>query len=158
MSRHLGLLKEAGLVSEEREGGFTYYRPAPALTDAQNGFGPLAAMLRGAVRRRPAKTASGRADDARLQEVLRLRKENFDAHAGPDTQARQLVPGRSWAAWSRALGLLLPPLEGRRPRLRRRLPDDRGRRWATRVHRRRSLADGAAPGAGAGRRAGASGT
>ena len=52
-----------------------------------------------------------RADEARLQEVLRLRKENFDAHAGPDTRdARQLVPGRSWAAWSRALGLLLPPL------------------------------------------------
>jgi SAM-dependent methyltransferase len=50
-----------------------------------------------------------RADDARLQEVLRLRKENFDAHAGPDTRdARQLVPGRSWAAWSRALGLLMP--------------------------------------------------
>ncbi len=24
---------------------------------------------------------------------------------------RQLVPGRSWAAWSRALGLLLPPLD-----------------------------------------------
>jgi SAM-dependent methyltransferase len=43
--------------------------------------------------------------------VLRLRKENFDAHAGPDTRdARQLVPGRSWAAWSRALGLLMPPL------------------------------------------------
>jgi ArsR family transcriptional regulator len=42
---------------------------------------------------------------------LRLRKENFDAHAGPDTRdARQLVPGRSWAAWSRALGLLLPRL------------------------------------------------
>ena len=52
-----------------------------------------------------------RADEARLQEVLRLRKENFDTHAGPDTRdARQLVPGRSWAAWSRALGLLLPPL------------------------------------------------
>ncbi len=50
-----------------------------------------------------------RADDARLQEVLRLRKENFDAHAGPDSRdARQLVPGKSWAAWSRALGLLMP--------------------------------------------------
>jgi ArsR family transcriptional regulator len=43
--------------------------------------------------------------------VLRLRKENFDRHAAPDTRdARQLVPGRSWAAWSRALGLLMPPL------------------------------------------------
>ena len=43
-----------------------------------------------------------RADDARIQEVRRLRRENFDVHAGPDTRdGRQLVPGRSWAAWSR---------------------------------------------------------
>ena len=43
--------------------------------------------------------------------MLRLRKENFDTHGGADTRdARQLVPGRSWAAWSRALGMLLPPL------------------------------------------------
>ena len=52
-----------------------------------------------------------RADEARLQEVLRLRKENFETHGAADTRdARQLVPGRSWAAWSRALGMLLPPL------------------------------------------------
>jgi ArsR family transcriptional regulator len=52
-----------------------------------------------------------RADDARLHEVLRLRKENFETDAGPDTRdARQLVPGRSWAAWSRAIGQLLPPM------------------------------------------------
>ena len=110
VSRHLGLLKEAGLVTEEREGGFTYFRPAPALTDAQNGFGPLAAMLEGHFTQ-AGKTASGRADDVRLAEVRRLRKENFEAHAGPDTQTRQLVPGRSWAAWARALGRLLPPLK-----------------------------------------------
>jgi SAM-dependent methyltransferase len=53
-----------------------------------------------------------KADEARLQEVLRLRRENFDQHAGPDTRdSRQLVPGRSWAAWARALGHLLPPVE-----------------------------------------------
>ena len=53
-------------------------------------------------------------DEARLQEVLRLRKENFETHGSPGSgdarDARQLVPGRSWAAWSRALGLLLPRL------------------------------------------------
>src|SRR5512144_3159565 len=32
VSRHLGLLKEAGLVVEERDGGFTYYRLAPEFT------------------------------------------------------------------------------------------------------------------------------
>jgi ArsR family transcriptional regulator len=39
-----------------------------------------------------------------------VRQENFDVHAGADARARQLVPGRSWAAWARALGLLLPLL------------------------------------------------
>jgi ArsR family transcriptional regulator len=109
VSRHLGLLKDAGLVREQREGGFTYFRPAQELTEAQNGLAPLAAML-GAHFDQLGRTPAGRADDVRLAEVRRLRKENFDAHAGPDTQQRQLVPGRSWAAWARALGHLLPPL------------------------------------------------
>jgi SAM-dependent methyltransferase len=109
VSRHLGLLKDAGLVEEEKDGGFSYYQGARAL--AANGDNPLGEMLE-----RQFAAAAGdsvvRADDARLQEVLRLRKENFEAHAGPDARdARQLVPGRSWAAWSRALGMLLPPLE-----------------------------------------------
>ncbi|MGE5246285.1 MAG: ArsR/SmtB family transcription factor [Betaproteobacteria bacterium] len=107
VSRHLGLLKEAGLVVEERDGGFTYYRLAPAL---QEGGAPLWPALRDQFAAGAADPAV-RADDARLQEVLRLRKENFDRHASPDARdARQLVPGRSWAAWSRALGRLLPPL------------------------------------------------
>src|SRR5882724_538063 len=108
VSRHLGLLKDAGLVAEERDGGFSYYRLAPRLLD--EGGVPLAAALR-AQFEESAGDPGVRADDARLQEVLRLRKENFDTHAGPDTRdARQLVPGRSWAAWSRALGLLMAPL------------------------------------------------
>jgi SAM-dependent methyltransferase len=108
VSRHLGLLKDAGLVAEERDGGFSYYRLAARL---QDGGGTLAAALR-AQFDEAGEDPDVRADHARLQEVLRLRKENFDAHAGPDTRdARQLVPGRSWAAWSRALGLLLSPLK-----------------------------------------------
>jgi ArsR family transcriptional regulator len=110
VSRHLGLLKDAALVAEEKDGGFTYYRLAPGLRDATNGAGPLWPVLE-AQFAAAADDASTRADDARLQEVLRLRKENFEIHAGPDTRdARQLVPGRSWAAWSRALGCLMPPL------------------------------------------------
>jgi SAM-dependent methyltransferase/predicted transcriptional regulator len=108
VSRHLGLLKEAGLVVEERDGGFSYYRLAARLLDDRGA--PLAAALRGQFAE-SAGDAAVRADEARLQEVLRHRKENFETHAGPDTRdARQLVPGRSWAAWSRALGLLMPPL------------------------------------------------
>jgi ArsR family transcriptional regulator len=107
VSRHLGLLKDAGLVVEERDGGYTYYRVAPLL---QSDREPLAAALR-AQFEDSGDDPTVRADEARLQEVLRLRKENFDRHALPDTRdARQLVPGRSWAAWSRALGLLMPPI------------------------------------------------
>ena len=38
-----------------------------------------------------------------------MRKENFDDH-GADGERGQIIPGRSWAAWARALGHLLPPL------------------------------------------------
>jgi ArsR family transcriptional regulator len=107
VSRHLGLLKEARLVAEERDGGFSYYRLAPA----PNGGDEALTTLLQAQFEASASDPVVRADEARLQEVLRLRKENFDRHASPDTRdARQLVPGRSWAAWSRALGLLMPPL------------------------------------------------
>ncbi len=104
VSRHLGLLKDAGLVREEREAGYVYYR----LNDEsrQDSQSPLWMLL-------DAQFAAG-ADDpavlqdqARLQEVLRVRAENFETQG--DT--RQLVPGRSWAAWARALGHLLPPLD-----------------------------------------------
>ena len=109
VSRHLGLLKDAGLVAEERDGAYTYYRLAPGLRD--NGLGPLWPLLE-AQFAAAQQTTAVRADDARLQEVLRLRRENFDQHAGPDTRdGRQLVPGRSWAAWARALAHLLPPAE-----------------------------------------------
>jgi SAM-dependent methyltransferase len=108
VSRHLGLLKEAGLVREEKDAGYTYYRLSPALDESANRTVWLALEEQFEA---AAADPAVRADEARRQEVLRLRKENFDAHAGPDTRdARQLVPGRSWAAWSRALGLLLPAL------------------------------------------------
>lgn len=105
VSRHLGLLKDAGLAVEQREGGFTYFQAAPSET--VNGAAALGPFLQ-AHFDAFGRTSEGRADDARLEEVRRLRKENFDAHAGPDTKDRQLVPGRSWAAWARALGHLLP--------------------------------------------------
>ena len=108
VSRHLGLLKDAELVVEERDGAYSFYRLAPALREHSLGsLWPLLAAQFNAA----ANSALLKADDARLQEVLRLRRENFE-HVGPDTRdGRQLVPGRSWAAWSRALGLLLPPLD-----------------------------------------------
>ncbi|MEO6408380.1 MAG: metalloregulator ArsR/SmtB family transcription factor, partial [Burkholderiaceae bacterium] len=108
VSRHLGLLKESQLVVEERDGAYSFYRLAPAVRDDQTS--PLWPLLQ-AQFEAAASSALLKADDSRLQEVLRLRRENFE-HVGPDTRdGRQLVPGRSWAAWSRALGMLLPPLD-----------------------------------------------
>ena len=104
VSRHLGLLKEAGLVAEDRDAGYVYYRLANEAR--QNGHSSLWALLEGQFTA-AADDKSVQADEARLQEVLRLRKENFDTHG----DGRQLVPGRSWAAWARALGHLLPPLD-----------------------------------------------
>jgi ArsR family transcriptional regulator len=115
VSRHLGLLRDAGLVVEDRTGGYAWYRLAAGISGA-DGVGsttiaadaraPLWEWLRAEFAR---DSPIGRADDTRLQEVRRLRKESF-VH-GVDTQRGQLVPGRSWAAWSRALGMLLPEVE-----------------------------------------------
>src|SRR4051812_28727130 len=43
VSRHLGLLKDTGLVVEEKDAGYTYYRLAPALS--ANGRGAIWAAL-----------------------------------------------------------------------------------------------------------------
>ena len=114
VSRHLGLLREARLVREHRDGGFSYYglmdQPGGKLDEVWPfvqsqlaaepcgpGHEPGAAVLRD--------------DDARLHEVKRQRREHRESHgATRNGGGRQLVPGRSWAAWSRALGLLLPNL------------------------------------------------
>jgi SAM-dependent methyltransferase len=113
VSRHLGLLKDAGLVEERRDGGYTFFRLAETLRTGSNGFGPVWPLLRSQFAT-AAATPEGHADDARLEEVRRVRKENFDEdfeQHGAATERRQIVPGRSWAAWARALGHLLPPIE-----------------------------------------------
>jgi len=102
VSRHLSMLKDAGLVAEEREAGFVYYRLARDGGDVS----PMVWSLLDSAFAAPADRQM-REDDARLQDLLRHRRESFDTHGDP----RRLVPGRSWAAWARALGHLLPPLD-----------------------------------------------
>ena len=84
VSRHLGLLRKTGLVQESREGGFVYYTsgPAPGLTDV---WALLERHFTDA-----ADDPAVRADEARLREVQRARKERFETHG---TDAGQLVPG-----------------------------------------------------------------
>jgi SAM-dependent methyltransferase len=105
VSRHLGLLRDAGLVAEERSGTFTWYRLPPAESSDNGSRAHLWAWLREEFDR---VTPATREDDVRLEEVRRLRKEDFAQHGD---SRRQLVPGRSWAAWARALGLLLPAVD-----------------------------------------------
>jgi len=107
VSRHLGLLRDAGLVTEDRTGGYAWYRLSTASTEAKDVQAPLWTWLRN---RFADPGAEAGADDVRLREVRRLRKERFLSH-GAEAARGQLVPGRSWAAWSRALGCLLPALD-----------------------------------------------
>ncbi len=102
VSRHLGLLKDSGLVDEQREAGYTYYSASRGGSEAVRDVWTLLTSQFEA-----ADDPVSRADEARLKEVLRLRKESFATHGAGE---HQLVPGRSWAAWARALGMLLPPL------------------------------------------------
>src|SRR6187549_773207 len=45
VSRHLGLLKEAGLVAEDRAGAFTWYRLSDAFANGSGAMAPLRAWL-----------------------------------------------------------------------------------------------------------------
>ena len=137
VSRHLGLLKEAGPRRRRAR------RRLHLLSPVARRFATTARARCGRCCRRSSRRRRHRAlvkaDEARLQEVLRLRRENFE-HVGPDTRdGRQLVPGRSWAAWSRALGHVAAAARGRGPRMRRGLPDGRNRALGAARDRRRSL-------------------
>jgi ArsR family transcriptional regulator len=101
VSRHLSLLKKAGLVRESRTGGFTFYEAAREGADAE-------ARAAWDLLDRHFEAAAEpiyREDDVRWQEVQRQGRGRSAVHG---TEERQLVPGRSWVAWSRALGHLLP--------------------------------------------------
>src|SRR5437868_6512497 len=65
VSRHLGLLKDAGLVAESRTGGFTYYRITVDAREGVNGFGHLWPLLEQEFAA-AAATPAGRAGAARI--------------------------------------------------------------------------------------------
>jgi ArsR family transcriptional regulator len=94
VSRQITLLREAGLVSERRAGRYAYYSIAPesgATPDWQH------------VRARLSAAPDEHGDLARLEDVRRARREQQVA----DGDGRSFVPGRSWAAWARALTWLI---------------------------------------------------
>jgi len=103
ISRHLSLLRKAGLVDERKEGVWTYYRlPEPGL----NGPGDTLHTVWTFVREHLEQGTDPYSDLSRLTEVLRQR-DNF----GGGLSDRLLEPGQSWLAWSRALHFLMPPLD-----------------------------------------------
>ncbi len=93
VSKHLAELRKAGLVENTRASGYSYYRIPDNLAEW---WDALAATL--------SSRPDEKCDLVRLQELLRQREELAEV---PD---RFVVPGRSWIAWSRALGFLLPQL------------------------------------------------
>lgn len=126
ISRHLSLLKKAGLVEERREGVWSYYQIPNRLLllDSANGHGKSAPLApeKGTGEEVTAdpelrqvwafvKSRLGEAEDPygdlpRLAEVLRQR-ENY----GGGLNEKLLEPGQSWFAWSRALQCLLPAVD-----------------------------------------------
>ena len=67
-------LRDAGLVIEDRTGGYTWYRLSTDAGSAKGDRASLWTWLRDEFTR---PGSAGAADDARLQEVRRLRKERF---------------------------------------------------------------------------------
>jgi ArsR family transcriptional regulator len=101
VSTHLSKLKEAGLVSDRRDGVFVYYRIASAIGDA--GLDELWQLLR-----RNADDPLIQQDLARIAEVLHKRAGSgtwADSVAGD--MERHYSPGRTWEATARGLVHLL---------------------------------------------------
>ena len=137
VSRHLGLLKEADLVSERREGGYTFFRLAPSLSDdaptARRWRRSSAARSHAAsgdltrMRRCPAGGGPASAQ-GELRRACRSGHQRTPARAGPELGGVGARAGAPAAAAS-----------CRRSRLRRGLPDDRNEPLGRPRHRGRSL-------------------
>jgi len=103
VSTHLAKLKEAGLVTDRRDGVFVYYRIATAITD------PSLEDLWHLLRRN--------SDDPLIQQDLERIARVMSNRAGSGTWAdsvagdmeRHYSPGRTWEATARGLVHLLEP-------------------------------------------------
>lgn len=101
VSTHLAKLKEAGLVSDRREGVFVYYRMAATIADLS--LQALWELLR-------EKTADPliRQDFERISQILSARNGSSNwADSVAGDMERHYSPGRTWEATTRALVQLL---------------------------------------------------
>ena len=101
VSTHLAKLKDAGLVSDRREGVFVYYRMAGKIEDS--GLQSLWELLR--------KNTSDpliQQDMERVTQVLNTRQGNANwADSVAGDMERHYSPGRTWEATTRAIVQLL---------------------------------------------------
>jgi ubiquinone/menaquinone biosynthesis C-methylase UbiE/DNA-binding transcriptional ArsR family regulator len=103
VSTHLAKLKDAGLVSDRRDGVFVYYRIASAVTDP--GLAELWQLLRQST------------DDPLIQQDVERIGHVLKNRSGAETWAdsvagdmeRHYSPGRTWEATARGLVHLLEP-------------------------------------------------
>lgn len=103
VSTHLAKLKEAGLVSDRRDGVFVYYRIASAIADP--GLAELWQLLR------------QNTDDPLIQQDIERIGHVLNNRSGAETWAdsvagdmeRHYSPGRTWEATARGLVHLLEP-------------------------------------------------
>lgn len=101
VSTHLAKLKEAGLVSDRREGVFVYYRMAGNIADP--GLDALWRLLRG-------NTSDPliQQDFERIPQVLNARGGNSSwAESVAGDMERHYSPGRTWEVTARAMVQLL---------------------------------------------------
>lgn len=96
LSKHVAILRDAGFLAERRDGRHAYYAIPVAVR-----HDPRWETALDRICEEPDSTG----DLARLDDVLRARRESDQR----DATSRPFVPGRSWAAWARALSLLVPP-------------------------------------------------
>lgn len=101
VSTHLAKLKEAGLVSDRRDGVFVYYRIATAFSDP--GLLALWQLLR-----QNADDPLIQQDQQRIAQVLSSRAGTWADSVAGDME-RHYSPGRTWEATARGLVLLLEP-------------------------------------------------
>jgi len=95
-SKQIGHLREAGFVAERKDGRHVHVSVPAAVRADPRWTGLLD---------RVAREEDGAGDLARLRDVLREREEETEGRQG---RSRRFVPGRSWAAWARALTFLVP--------------------------------------------------
>ncbi len=97
VSRQVTQLRDAGLITDRRRGRFVYFAAAERGAALERAWPGLAARL--------SEADDPHGDLARLDDVRRERREGQVAADGRGR--RPYVPGRSWAAWARALTWLV---------------------------------------------------